>query len=111
MNSVLKVVKSALKLLILWWVMVYDKYKTALMSDPSHWIALVDFLLPLKAGENQLVRSGGSDRGRRKSTRAIRWLGSDTRAVFLFYRPAKQDTAFSTCSSERLEATGPTSCS
>jgi hypothetical protein len=39
MNSVLKVVKSALKLLILRWVVVYDKYKTALVSDPHHRIA------------------------------------------------------------------------
>jgi hypothetical protein len=29
MNSVLNVVKSALKVLILWWVVVCDKYKTA----------------------------------------------------------------------------------
>jgi hypothetical protein len=42
-DSVLKVVKSALKLLILGWVVVYDKYKTALVSDPRHRIALVDF--------------------------------------------------------------------
>jgi hypothetical protein len=46
MNSVLKVVKSALKLLILGWVVVYDKYKIALWSDPRHRIALVDFLRP-----------------------------------------------------------------
>jgi hypothetical protein len=46
MNSVLKVVKSALKLIILGWVVVYDKYKTALVSDSRHRIALVDFLRP-----------------------------------------------------------------
>jgi hypothetical protein len=57
MNSVLNVVESTLKVLILWWVVVYDKYKTARVSDPRQ--------------------------GRRKSTRAIRLLGSDTRAVFL----------------------------
>jgi hypothetical protein len=44
MNSVLNVVKSALKVLILWWVVVYDEYKTALVSDPRHRITLVDFL-------------------------------------------------------------------
>jgi hypothetical protein len=38
--------KSALKLLILGWVVVYDKYKTALVFDPRHRIALVDFLRP-----------------------------------------------------------------
>jgi hypothetical protein len=38
--------KSALKLLILGWVLVYDKYKTTLVSDPRHRIALVDFLRP-----------------------------------------------------------------
>jgi hypothetical protein len=57
MNSVLKMVKSALKLLILGWVAVYDKYKTTLVSDPRHRIALVDFL---------------QTESRRKSTRAIR---------------------------------------
>jgi hypothetical protein len=41
MNSVLNVAKSALKVLILWWVVVYDEYKTALMSDPRHQIALI----------------------------------------------------------------------
>jgi hypothetical protein len=43
MNSVLKVVNSALRVLILGWVEVhvYDKYKAALMSDPCHRIALV----------------------------------------------------------------------
>jgi hypothetical protein len=46
MNSVLNVAKSALKVLILWWVVVHDKYKTALVSDPRHRIALVDFLRP-----------------------------------------------------------------
>jgi hypothetical protein len=46
MKFVLKVVKSALKLLILGWVVVYDKYKTAHVSDPRHRIALVDFLWP-----------------------------------------------------------------
>jgi hypothetical protein len=56
MNSVLKVVKSALKLVILGWVVVYDKYKTTLVSDPRHQIALVDILR-----RNQLVRSGDSD--------------------------------------------------
>jgi hypothetical protein len=45
MNSVLNVVKSALKVLILWWVVVYDKYKTARVSDPRHWIALVEVFL------------------------------------------------------------------
>jgi hypothetical protein len=50
MNSVLKVVKSALKLLILEWVVVYDIYKTALMSDPHHRIDFVDFLRPEKTG-------------------------------------------------------------
>jgi hypothetical protein len=34
------------KPLILWWVVVYDKYKTALVSDPRHRIARVDFLRP-----------------------------------------------------------------
>jgi hypothetical protein len=57
--------KSALKLLILWWVVVYDKYKTTLVSDPRHRIALVDFLRPESprppVGENQRVRSGDSD--------------------------------------------------
>jgi hypothetical protein len=53
MNSVLNVVKSALKVLILWCVVAYDKYKTALVSDPHHRIALVD-------------------QGRRKSTSVIR---------------------------------------
>jgi hypothetical protein len=33
-----------LKVLILAWVVVYDKYKTALVSDPRHRIARVDFL-------------------------------------------------------------------
>jgi hypothetical protein len=46
MKSVLKVVKIALKLLILGWVVAYDKYKTALVSDPHHQIARVDFLRP-----------------------------------------------------------------
>jgi hypothetical protein len=46
MNSVLKVVESELKLLILWWVVECDKYKTALVSDPRHRIAVVDFLRP-----------------------------------------------------------------
>jgi hypothetical protein len=46
MNYVLKVVKSELKLLILGWVVVYDKYKTALVSDPRHRIALIGFLRP-----------------------------------------------------------------
>jgi hypothetical protein len=59
------VVKSALKLLILGWVVVYDKYKTALVSDPHHRIALVDFpqheSQRPQAGENQLVQSGESD--------------------------------------------------
>jgi hypothetical protein len=64
MNSVLKVVKSALKLLILWWVVVYDKYKSP---------------RPAVSGFQ----------GRRKSTCAIRWLRSDTRAAFLLYRPWK----------------------
>jgi hypothetical protein len=36
MNSVLNVVKSALKVIFLWWVVVYDKYKTVLVSDPRH---------------------------------------------------------------------------
>jgi hypothetical protein len=70
---ILSVAKSALKYLILWWVVVYDKYKTALVSDPRHRIALVDILHVLqpestrppvsafKAEENQLVWSGGSD--------------------------------------------------
>jgi hypothetical protein len=59
MNSVLNVVKSALRVLILWWVVVYDKYKTTLVSDPRHRIARVDFLRPeslwsraFKAGES-----------------------------------------------------------
>jgi hypothetical protein len=53
---------------------VYDKYKTARVSDRSHRITWVDFLRPeslirvtgsheliFKAGDNQLVRSGDSD--------------------------------------------------
>jgi hypothetical protein len=36
MNSVLKVDKCSLKLLILGWVVVYDKYKTTFVSDPRH---------------------------------------------------------------------------
>jgi hypothetical protein len=71
---------SALKVLILWWVVVYDKYKTTLVSDPRDRIALIDFLRP---ESHRPVVSGFQDR--RKSTRVIRWLGSDTRAVFLFY--------------------------
>jgi hypothetical protein len=67
MNPVLKVVKSALKVLILEWVVVYDKYKTTLMSDPRHRIALVDFLRPESA---RPAVSGFQ--GRRKSTSAIR---------------------------------------
>jgi hypothetical protein len=67
MNSVLKVVKSALELLILGWVVVHDKYKTALVSDPRHRIALVDFLQP----ESPRPAISGFQ-GRRKSTRAIR---------------------------------------
>jgi hypothetical protein len=53
-KSVLKLVKSALRLLILGWVVVYDKYKTVLVSDPRHRITLVNF------------------QGQRKSTCAIR---------------------------------------
>jgi hypothetical protein len=74
MNSVLNVVKSALKLLILGGVVVYDKYKTALVSDPA------DFLWP-KSPQPAVP----GFQGRRKSTSAIRWQGSDTCAVFLFY--------------------------
>jgi hypothetical protein len=70
MNSVLKVVKSALKLLILGWVVVYDKYKTALVSDPRHRIALVGFLWP---------------ESWRKSTRAIRSDSDQTRVRFSYY--------------------------
>jgi hypothetical protein len=51
MNSVLNVAKSALKVLILWCVVVYDKYKTALVSDPRHRI-------------DQLVRSSDEDQTR-----------------------------------------------
>jgi hypothetical protein len=57
---------------------VYDKYKTALVSDPRHRIALVDFLRP----EIPWPAVSGFQ-GRRKSTHAIQWLGSDTCAVFL----------------------------
>jgi hypothetical protein len=64
MNSVVKVDKSALKLLILGWVVVYDKYKTTLVSAPRHRIALVDFLRP------ESMVSGFQ--GRRQSTCAIR---------------------------------------
>jgi hypothetical protein len=51
MNSILKVVKSALKLLILGWVVVYDKYKTALLSESPR----PHCLKALDRGENQLV--------------------------------------------------------
>jgi hypothetical protein len=51
---------------------VYDKYKTALVSDPSHRIARVDFLRP---GENQRMRSGGENQRVRSGD-----------AVFLLYR-------------------------
>jgi hypothetical protein len=64
MNYVLEVVKSALKLLILGWVVVYDKYKTALVSDPRHRIALIDFLRP----ESPRPAVSGFQ-GQRKSTR------------------------------------------
>jgi hypothetical protein len=59
---------------------VYDKYKTALVSDPRHPIAPVDFLQP--ASPRPAV---AGFQGLRKSTRAIRWLGSDTRADYLLY--------------------------
>jgi hypothetical protein len=59
--------KSALKLLILGWVVVYDKYKTALVSDPRHRIALIDFLRP----ESPRPAVSGFQ-GWRKSTHAIR---------------------------------------
>jgi hypothetical protein len=65
-----KVVKSALKLLILGWVVVYDKYKLHLCLILITWSHLLIYpglkALDLqsqafKAGENQLVRSGDSD--------------------------------------------------
>jgi hypothetical protein len=83
MNSVLNVAKSALKVLILWWVVANDKYKTALVSDPRHRIALVDFLQPWKP-------STSGFQGWTKSTSAIRWIGSGTRAVFLLYTPSQE---------------------
>jgi hypothetical protein len=78
MNSVLNVAKSALKV-ILWWVVVYDKYKIALVSDPRQQIALVDFLRPESPRPAVLGFQGW-----RTLTCVIRWLGSDTSAVFLF---------------------------
>jgi hypothetical protein len=64
MNSVLNVGKSALKVLILWWVVVYDKNKTVLVSDPRHRIALVDFL------QHETTAVSGFQ-GQRKSTHAV----------------------------------------
>jgi hypothetical protein len=57
---------------------VYDKYKTALVSDPRHKIALIDH-------KKALDLRSWIFKAREKSTLAIRWLGSDTRAVFLLY--------------------------
>jgi hypothetical protein len=79
MNSVLNVIKSAL-IKVLRWVVVYDKYKTALVSDPHHRIALVDFLWP----ESPRLAVSGFQ-GRRKSTCAIRWLADQTRVQFSYY--------------------------
>jgi hypothetical protein len=71
--------KSALKLLILGWVVVYDKYnRTRVRSsspDRTRW-----FSPAWKPSTYGLGPSRPEN-----STRAIRWLGSDTRAVFLVY--------------------------
>jgi hypothetical protein len=62
-----------LKVLILGWVVVYDKYKTPFTSDPSHRIALVESRAS-RPEKNQQVQYGDSDKRKINECHSGRFL-------------------------------------